>query len=504
MSDASSELERLISSAVLVFVGTLFGAGSKLLERVIIGRFLSVDVYGEVSVLLSLMSVCVVASLFGLVQGVPRYMSRDEDPAVKRGTWWSGTSISLALSAVVTILLVANAGVLTEYFLDGQVGHATVQLLLLSVPFVVGLRIVVAGIRGMENTNFRVLVNDAFYPGLRILLLTVLLLAGVGSAAVGQAYLFASAAAFLLGALLLHRLVPLVGPVETDVNELVRFSVPLMLSSIFDVMLLRTDTLLLGLLSTSFAAGLYNAAYPLAHGLLIVLRAFGYLYLPVASRLDANSKRDSMERVYQMTTKWIVVVTFPLLALLLVYPETVLALLFGESYRPATLALVVLAAGFFVNAFFGRNIETLSALGDTRTVFVGNAAAFVFNVVFNVVFIPVYGIEGAAVISALSFTIQNLYVNGILWRRFSIKPFTVGSYRLFLTLSGAILFMYLLKAVVNVRPRVLVPVYALSLAGVLCAIAVVTCLETEDLLLVSYMEDKLGVDLRFVHRFVRR
>ena len=210
-----------------------------------------------------------------------------------------------------------------------------------------------------------------------------------------------------------------------------------------------------------------------------------------------------MERVYQITTKWIIVVTFPLLSLLLVYPETVLSLLFGNPYRPATLTLVILSTGFFVNAFFGRNIETLSALGDTRTVFIGNAISFIFNVLFNAIFIPIYGIEGAAVVSALSFTIQNLYVNGRLWAKFSIKPFTIRSYQLFLMLSASILFMYVLKRVIAVRPPVLIPVYALSVAALLCTIAVVSCLETEDLLLVSYIEEKLGIDLQIVHRFVR-
>lgn len=502
MADLDAELKQLVSSAVLVLFGTVLGAGSTLIERVIIGRFLSVDIYGEISIVLSLVSISVVISIFGFTKGIPRYMSRDTSPSTKRGIWWSGVAVSAVVSLSLTTVLLTQSGTVSEYFLEGQVDSFTIQLLISSIPFIVGIRIAVAGIRGLENTNYRIVVNDLFYPLSRISLILFLLLAGVGTAAVGQAYLIASATSFLLGLFLLDRLVSVIGQVDTNVRELLRFSFPLLLSSIFGVLLLRMDTLLLGLLSTSHEVGLYNAAYPLAHGLIIVLRAFGYLYLPVASRLDANSERESMERVYQMTTKWVILATFPLLSLFVVYPDVVLSLLFGKSYQPAALALIILSGGFFVNAFFGRNVETLSALGDTRSVFVGNMIGFLLNVGLNVVVIPIYGIEGAAAASAICFTAQNLYINGILKTQFDIHPFTKRSYRLLLMLSGALLLTYVSKTFVTIRPLGLVPVYALGVATLLAIVSILGCLEEEDLLLVSYIEEKLGMDLQIIRQFV--
>lgn len=502
MVDLDTELKRLVSSAVLVFFGTAFGAGSKLLERVIIGRLLSVDVYGEVSVLLSVVTVSVIVSLFGFTKGIPRYISRTTDMSEKRGIWWSGVVVSTLIAVVVTAVLLLQSELLFEYVLDGLISSEAAQLLLLSTPFIVGIRLVVAGIRGMETTTYRIVVNDFFYPVLRIGIALALLLGGAGAVAVGQAYLVSSVAAFALGVVLFNRLFPIYGRIETNVPELLRFSFPLLLSSIFAVLLLKTDTLLIGLLSTSFEVGLYNAAYPLANGMIVILSAFGYLYLPVASRLDSNSERESMERVYQVTTKWIIVITFPLLAVFLVYPGGILTLLFGPDYRPAALSLVVLAGGFFVNAVFGRNVETLSALGDTRSVFVGNALGFAFNVCCNILVIPVYGIEGAAVVSALSFTLQNLYVNWILWRYFGIKPFTARSSRLFVALPAALLVVRATDPLVSLTTMTAVPVFAFATVTTLCSITVFGCFEEEDLLLVGFLEEKAGLELDLVRRIV--
>lgn len=503
MSERTSELGSLLSSAGLVLIGGLVSSVSLLVERIIVGRLLSVNAYGEVSIGIALLSIGVTLSLVGFSQGVPRYISRFDAPDRKRGVWVAGIAFTGTVALVLVVMLYPNVETVSALFFESVESERLIRLFVLCIPLVVALEIGIGAIRGLENTTFKLYIEDLLYPGMRILILVVLLLAGVGLTAPGYAYLISAAIAVVAAHLLLDRLLSLVGPFRTNTKELLVFSGPLVMSTIFASLLTKVDTLMLGYFRTSYEVGLYNAAYPLANGILIVLSSFGFLYLPLASRLDASDKRREIDAIYKVTTKWIYIVTFPAFLAFVVFPGDVLALFFGEDYRPAWFTLIVLTIGFFTNAAYGRNRETVSALGYTTYILIGNGAAFVVNIALNVVLIPIYGIRGAAVTSAVSFASFNLLIYLILDRQFDISPFS----RYFLRTLLVLPIVLLPSAVVLSRwltlTLVTLPVFLVFTGLVTIAIvSVANCLQPEDAVAIDVIEEWIGFPVPLVRRFI--
>jgi O-antigen/teichoic acid export membrane protein len=502
MSGRDSELSSLLSSAGLVLIGGLMSSFSLLLERIIVGRMLSVGAYGEVSIGIALLSIGVTLSLVGFSQGVPRYISRFDSPERKRGVWISGVVFTSMVALALVILLFPNVDTVAVLFFESVESERLVQLFVLCIPLVVAFEIGVGAIRGLENTTFKLYVEDLLYPGARILLLVVLLLSGVGLTAPGYAYLIAATIAAIAAHLLLNRLLSLVGSFQTNTKELLMFSGPLVMSTIFASLLTKVDTFMLGYFRTSYEVGLYNAAYPLANGILVVLSSFGFLYLPLASRLDASDERREIDAIYKVTTKWIYIVTFPAFLTFVVFPGDVLALFFGEDYRPAAFTLIILTIGFFTNAAYGRNRETLSALGYTMYILIGNSAAFVLNIVLNLLLIPVYGITGAAITSVLSFASFNLLIHLILKQGFNISPFSRYFLRtvlfLLVLLPPTVLLSHYLALTLLTLPIFLV------LAGLasIVVISVGNCLQPEDAVAIDVIEERIGLSIPLIRRFI--
>ncbi|SFB92978.1 Membrane protein involved in the export of O-antigen and teichoic acid [Halobiforma haloterrestris] len=503
MADQARELSALLSSAAIVMVGGIMGSAAKLAERIVIGRLLSPDAYGEVSVGLALLTVSVTIALAGCTQGVSRFIPRYDSTSDRRGVWVSGLLVAIPLSVAFGTAMFLFAETIADRLFETGEAVTFVRLLAVSLPFVAGFRIAVAGIRGHENTVYRTVVRDVLDPGLRIGLIAALLLAGFGIAAAGVAYLLASVIALVVAHVLLGRLMPLVGDVRTHVPELVRFSAPLVVSTVVSILLTRTDTLMLGYFRSSYEVGMYDAAYPIAGGLLVVLSAFGFLYLPIASRLDAEGDREAVDDIYATTTKWVYVVTFPAFMLFVVFPEDVIGLFFGPEYADAATVLPVLAAGFFFSAAAGRDRETLSALGATSWIAVGNVAALALNVVINLIVIPRYGFLGAGLASVTSLISLHLVICTVLAVQYGITPFSPAANRTYLSLPAVLLpVAYVLAPAISISVLTIGPFLVVAGLTSLCVVAVAGGLEANDAVVVDVLEDTVGVSLPFVRRWL--
>ena len=503
MADRTRELSALLSSATLVMAGAIVASTAKLGERVVIGRLLSPDAYGEVSVGLALWTFTVTLALAGTTQGVSRFVPRYDDERDQRGVWVSGLVVAAVLSVALAALMIILAEPIAAAFFETEAAVTFVRLLALSLPFVVGFRIAMAAIRGFENTVFHTALHDVADPILRIFLIALLIVAGFGIVAAGLAYLLAAVVTFVLGHALLSRLLPLRGAYRTHTRELVYFSAPLVVSTVVNVLLSRTDTLMLGYFRSSYEVGMYDAAYPIAGGLLVALTAFGFLYLPMASRLDANRERDQLDSIYAITTKWVYVITFPAFALFVVFPADVMRIFFGSAYMDAAAVLPVLAVGFFLSAAAGRDRETLSAVGATTWIAIGNVAGLLLNIVLNLALIPRFGFVGAGYASVSSLFTVHLVICGILALRYDITPFSTYATRTYVGLPIVVLpSLVLVSPWLSISLVTLVPF--LVLLG-LCSLAVVGFIggiEPDDRVVIDFLEETTGRSIPYVKRWI--
>jgi len=132
-----------------------------------------------------------------------------------------------------------------------------------------------------------------------------------------------------------------------------------------------------------------------------------------------------------------------------------------------------------------------------------NAVAFLVNVTLNLALIPPYGLVGAAVAAAGSTVVLNAVTYLVLRRHYGITPFTPRSLRAFV---GAPLVVLSL----GVTAGWLLPASMLAAAAVLPLLGVATVattalvggLEAEDVVVVEFVEETVGVRVPLIRRYV--
>lgn len=509
MASREKNLTRLLTSAGIITAGKLIGSITKLGERVVVGRLLTPGAYGEVSIGLALLAFASTFSLVGFTQGVPRYISRYDSEEHQRGVWVSGIIVTGVISLLVTIVLFSNIEIVSELGVGGHTllsepdSPQMLAMFVLALPFVIGLRITTAAIRGFGNAVYKAYAQDLTYPLIRILLLVALLYAGHNVIAAGYAYVAAAAVAFVVSLALLHRIISITGQFQTHIREITWFSLPVIVSSVLTTLLTRTDTLMIGFFRPSYEVGQYSAAYPIAGAMVIVISSFGFLYLPLASRLDAEDEHEEIDYIYQTTTKWIYLLTFPALVAFILFPEDVIGVFFGAQYREAGLALAILSIGFFSNAVGGRNRETISALGITEYLMVTNGGAFVLNILLNLYLIPQYGYLGAAVASAVSYIALNVIACAVLKLKFDISPFSQWSVRTFAVLPVTLLPpAYLVADYISLSAVTILPFLVVIGLLSIVVVSITGCLQPEDRVVLEFVEDAVGVRVPLIRRYM--
>ncbi|GAA3298018.1 hypothetical protein GCM10020295_32550 [Streptomyces cinereospinus] len=193
------------------------------------------------------------------------------------------------------------------------------------------------------------------------------------------------------------------------------FAAPRAVSSVFDIGAVWVGVVLLSGLATSEEAGIYTAVGRVVVAATLIQLAVRLAVAPEISRLLAVGDPAQACRLHRVSTRWIVLFSWPLLALLSSFPGTVLSL-FGPEFEQGADALVVLCVASAANVGVGNAQTVLLMAGRSSWHLAVTGAAFAVQLTVGVLAVPRLGVMGAALSWAAAIVVENL-VSAALVRR---------------------------------------------------------------------------------------
>jgi len=196
------------------------------------------------------------------------------------------------------------------------------------------------------------------------------------------------------------------------VRPLTEQALPLAMTAFLGGTMLTVDMLMLGWFRTAPEVGLYSAVQKLiqiTYGLagiagISLFSTFSRLYISDHARF----KKLFNEAFRVMTYGSACVAVIGIIS-----AGPALTLVYGAAYLPGAMAFRLLAATFFLLAPTEIGIHALLAAGKQRVFIYSAPIGAISNVILNAIFIPYWGITGAA----LSTLITQFAVNAYLWKQ---------------------------------------------------------------------------------------
>lgn len=191
-------------------------------------------------------------------------------------------------------------------------------------------------------------------------------------------------------------------PRHTSNREMMRESFPLMLNHLLATLFFKVDVPMLQAIKGPVPVGWYSAAYKFIDAFNIIPAFFTQSLFPAMSRM-AMQGDASLARSYTLALKLLVMVALPLAVVTTFLAEPMISVLGGREFLPnGAVALAIMAWSMPIGWINSVTNYALIAVNRqhalTRAFIIGLA----FNVVANLLLIPLFSFVAAAVTTILS------------------------------------------------------------------------------------------------------
>ena len=472
-SKAHRETTSQIRGSSLLLVGRTLSMAVNFLVQILIVRYLTTADYGAFTYALSIAALGQTVITFGLDRGASRFLSiyderGDYDRLLGTFAMVSGTIIALGAALVVGVYVLQG-------WIVGSIGSPeAVPLLLILIllapiqaidDLLTGLLSVFASPRSIFLRRYIV------GPGLRLLVVVLLIVGHSGVSFLAAGYVAAGAFGIALYVVILWQVLGRRGLLDRfrqakmniPAREILVFTIPLLSTDLVYVFLNSSDAIILEHFKGLEAVAAWRVVQPAAGLNTLVISSFTLLFTPIAARLYARQDMEGVKDLYWRTAIWMAVMSFPLFALTFSLAQALTLVLYGQRYEDSATYLALLSFGYYFNTALGFNGLTLRIFGVIRYVVVINILAAATNVALNLFLIPRYGALGAAVGTTLTLVIHNLLKQAGLRLGTGISIFERQHLRVYLIIAVAALGLFAINTAV--APPVIVQVGLAAVAS---------------------------------------
>jgi O-antigen/teichoic acid export membrane protein len=476
-----AELARVARGGVLNLGGALFSAIASLGLTVVVTQNFSKPVAGAFFTAMSLFLIVEGVANLGAYNGTIYFIARlralhadRRIPAIMRAT-----VIPVLFSSIVgAIAVIVFAHPLATLLIDGQSAGgvsavnvaASLRALAVALPFAALADTLLGATRGYQNMRPTVVVDRIGRGGLQAIGVIAAALAGssVLLAPLWAApYLGASLAALIYLRRIMgrHHRQLTAAKITVPARRLAtnqpvvdnrhgkpnakgfwRFTGPRSLASVAQIVIQRLDIVLVGILRGPVDAAVYTAATRFLVAGQLGNAAISMAAQPQLTKLFALGDRAGANAVYQATTGWLILLTWPLYLLAAIFGPDVLAI-FGRTYHTGSTVMLILALAMLVATACGQVDTVLITTGRSSWSLANGLLAMGVNVGVDLALIPRFGITGAAIGWAAAIGITNLVpLVQVAWAA-RVHPFGAGT-------AAAVLLTSLSFAIIPLAARI--------------------------------------------------
>jgi len=407
--DIQSDASILATGAVIALIGKLAGRGLQLLTHIILARLLGPAMYGLYAIGLSVWQIGSQIGLMGLDNGVIHFGGRAQgmnDDAFLNQVLRQSLILALLNGILVGGGIYLLAPLLAQSIFRQPSLGAILRGFALAMTFNVGLRVTSAATRLSRRMQFSVLAEDIAPAILNLGIIAILVILAKMSIAGALAAVSAGfGAGWFLAIYFLRRLFPsFIQSRSLSLalfRQLMDFSLPTFLAGMSTLLIQSSSILLIGYFLSSGDAGIYQAAAQISLLPAIILTAFNAIFAPVIPALYQSGQEDKLNELFKVSTKWGLYAAMPLFMVILFMPYQVMSLLYGEAYASGAWPLVILSLAQLVNAGTGAVGYLLIMTHHEKRWLSVSAGSFLLVIILNVLLVPFWGNNGAAVATGI-------------------------------------------------------------------------------------------------------
>ena len=443
--DFRRQMGHISRQSSVFFAGTIFTAATGYLFKIYLARVLGAEALGIYALGITIIGFLGIFNALGLPQAAVRFVAAycaTGKTELLRGFLGRGMFLLLLSNIVLGGVVLRVGPWIALHFYHTQALGA--YLGWFALIMVVGALNTFLGqvLAGYKDVARRTIITN--FIGSPAMMVLTLALAALGMGLRGYLVAQGFSAAMVLGLLaaLVWRTTPGAAksfaakfpPLE---KEVISFSVVILGTGILEFTMSQADKILIGFYLGAREVGIYAVATALVTFVPILLQSVNQIFSSSIADLYARGQQELLGRVFQTLTKWILGLTIPLAAVMILFPSPLMRI-FGRDFAAGWPILVIGTVGQLVNCGVGSVGYLLLMSGNQRRLIRIEAVMAASMVLLNLLLIPRWGITGAAIAAAVTSVIANVWYLGEVRSRLGLWPYNRSYLRLALPLAGTL------------------------------------------------------------------
>ncbi len=427
-------LKILARGTGIALIVQLLSVGIIYISRLFLARWLGLEEYGVYEYATTLSLFLGFLAGLGFPNAVLRLISEylvKENWAGLRGlikaSWWQTLAVGIAIAILGTQLI---------FYLDSwqELAHKTALILgLWSVPII--------GLMKLQKEMLRALrrIGLAYSPQQILLPLLLLGVAWFWQQSDNNLTSEVVLVIYILSLLLLISLqlatFPVVFPKETyqlspryQLRHWQNMAFSMFLADSSFIVMESSDTLMLGSWLGSAQVGIYSAALKTAAWVNFILIAVNAIAAPLFASLYAEKDFLGLQKLVSSIARWMFFPAFFVACGLILGAEPLLKL-FGTEFIAAKWSLIALTGGQLVNVGAGSVGYLLMMSGHHKQCAKVMGWCTGVNIILNLIGIPLLGSLGAAIATAVSMALWNIWLHRLVMKYLNINPSIMAAFR---------------------------------------------------------------------------
>ena len=192
-------------------------------------------------------------------------------------------------------------------------------------------------------------------------------------------------------------------------RTMMKFGLPFLPSGIFAMMMELADRYILKQMTDLYMVGIYGSGYKLGMLMMLIVMGFNMAWQPFYLKMgkqDENKPLYSRINTYVFTFLGFIWIILNLWVYDLVRIEFGGISLYGSQYWPSVSLVPWISLGYVFYGLYLLQLPGVFYQEKSLWIATSRAIGAISNIVLNIYMIPIYGVEGAAIATCLSFIIM--------------------------------------------------------------------------------------------------
>ena len=202
----------------------------------------------------------------------------------------------------------------------------------------------------------------------------------------------------------------------------------------------QADTLMVGYYLTKADVGFYGVAVVFAKLLWLIPDSIQRITYPMISEYHSNKMHETVRQVVTLTMKYTACISIIIGTSLLIFAKPIITMVFGISFIESVLPFYILVIGTMIFGIVKSVNSLFASIGRVDLFAKMPAISAIFNIVLNLLLIPLYGITGAAMATVMSLLVYTIFMLYYMKKLLGIKH-DVFWYTKAATLTASLVFL---------------------------------------------------------------